>query len=213
MNIEVKEEVATLGVVIETDILDDAEARPSRKEVFDILAGEIRSEHRERYHRLSKAREDLRIKAFRKFYWKIGIDPTKTRPSSEALVTRLFKKGLPRINNMVDAGNLASVRDLIPIGLYDMEHLAGEPVLRISEPGELFRGIGGKDEEMDGNIPVLADEKGIIHLYPHRDSMRTRITENTTEVLMVACGVRGIRPRDLKSALDGVFYYYDQLRS
>ena len=60
---------------------------------------------------------------------------------------------------------------------------------------------------------MLADDGGIIHIYPHRDSMRTRITVRTEEVLMVACGVKGIRPKDLRNSLEGVKYYYDQLRS
>ena len=212
MEIEVEEEVSRLGVNIITDIISDVIVKPSRKDVFSILADEVRSEIKENYKSISFLKEDPKIRAYRSFYWKIGIDPTKTRLSSEALVRRFFRKGIPLINNMVDAGNLSSARSLIPIGLYDVGELKGDPVLRLSISGDIFRGIGGKDEVMTDGIPVLADDKGVIHLYPHRDSMRTRITERTEEVFMVACGVRGIRQKDLESSIEGVVYYYDQLR-
>jgi DNA/RNA-binding domain of Phe-tRNA-synthetase-like protein len=45
------------------------------------------------------------IRAYRDFYWRLGIDPTKQRPSSEGLARRLLAQGrLPRINSVVDAG-------------------------------------------------------------------------------------------------------------
>ena len=71
---------------------------------------------------LEKLREDPVVRAYRDFYWRIGIDPTKTRPSSEALVRRILRGRFPRINPVVDAGNIASARTMVPIGLYDARY-------------------------------------------------------------------------------------------
>ncbi len=69
------------------------------------------------------------IRALRDFYWSIGIDPTKTRPSSEALVRRLLNSNsIPKINNVIDAGNIASIETLIPIGIYDLDKIKGSIV-------------------------------------------------------------------------------------
>jgi DNA/RNA-binding domain of Phe-tRNA-synthetase-like protein len=48
---------------------------------------------------------------------------------------------------------------------------------------------------------VLADELGIIHVFPYRDSFRTRIKGSTQRVLAVACGVPGIGEEHLERAL------------
>jgi DNA/RNA-binding domain of Phe-tRNA-synthetase-like protein len=166
---------------------------------------------RERFPTLDEVKEDHTVRALRQFYWKIGIDPTKTRPSSEALLRRLLKKELPVINNLVDAGNLASAKTIIPIGIYDVDRIEGELSLRLSLEGEQFVGIGNKVSALEKDIPVLADEEGIVHLYPHRDSMRTRITEECKNALVVACGAPGIRKKALDRALESVRFYWRQL--
>src|SRR4029079_2279696 len=56
----------------------------------------------------------------RTLYKDLGLDPTKTRPSSEALLRRVLKGvALYRINVLADALNLCSLRAQLPFGLYD----------------------------------------------------------------------------------------------
>lgn len=91
--------------------------------------------------RLRLSKEGLKdhpvVRAFRDFYWRIGIDPTKTRPASEALARRLLGgQGIPKINSLVDAGNLASVETMIPIGVYDFDKVMGGLTLRFAREGE-----------------------------------------------------------------------------
>jgi DNA/RNA-binding domain of Phe-tRNA-synthetase-like protein len=63
---------------------------------------------------LETVKDDPVFRAYRDFYWKIGIDPTKTRPASEALTRRILAgKTLPTINTLVDAYNLASIKSKI----------------------------------------------------------------------------------------------------
>jgi DNA/RNA-binding domain of Phe-tRNA-synthetase-like protein len=143
--------------------------------------------------------EDLRnnpiVRAYRDFYWKIGIDPTKTRPSGEALRRRINRNGkLPRLNDIVDAGNIASADTLVPIGIYDMSKIRGNISLIISSGNEIFYGIGKKDpEKLDKDIPILVDDEGkVMHIYPHRDSILTSVDLNTRDVLIIGAGVPNV---------------------
>jgi DNA/RNA-binding domain of Phe-tRNA-synthetase-like protein len=140
------------------------------------------------------------VRAYRDFYWKIGIDPTKQRPSSEALLRRGLKGKIPIINNVVDAGNIASMETLIPIGLYDIDLISGDLELRFAKRGEIFEPIGGKTEELNENQIVLSDRKRIIHVYPYRDSRHTMIRGETKNVLIIACGVPNVTKEIVLSA-------------
>ena len=96
------------------------------------------------------------------------------------------------INNVVDAGNLASIETLIPIGLYDLDKIVGQPVLRFARRDEEFIDITGRIRKIEPNTIVLADDVGLIHIFPHRDSVRTMIEWNTRRVLIIACGVENV---------------------
>ena len=59
-------------------------------------------------------------------YKKVGIDPTKTRPSNEALLRRVRKgDAIPRINSAVDIINWCSLEFQLPYGLYDSSKISG----------------------------------------------------------------------------------------
>ena len=169
-----------------------------------VLRGEeerLLKELRERYT-LEGLRSDPVVRAYRDFYWRIGIDPTKTRPSSEALVRRALRGRWPRINPVVDAGNIASARYMVPIGLYDVERFRPPARITLTRGGEVFHPIGGGEEELKPGVPVMADSRGIImHLYPHRDSVETMIRPETRCILILAAGVPGVSPETLKAAV------------
>ena len=149
----------------------------------------------------SDLREHPLIKPYRKFMWRIGIDPTKVRPSHEALLRRLlFRREFPRINTVVDAGNLASIEAMIPIGLYNMELLKPPLLLRRARSGEVFEPIGGKLRKLQGNEIVLSDAEKILHIFPYRDSQKTMIVEGIRDVLVVAAGVPGVPEEDVVKA-------------
>ncbi|GBC75190.1 Phenylalanine--tRNA ligase beta subunit [archaeon HR06] len=154
---------------------------------------------------LDNLKDHPTIRALRDFYWRIGIDPTKIRPSSEALMRRFLKYGkIPKINNVVDAGNIASLETLIPIGLYDLDKVKGNLTIRFAKEGEEFLDINGEKKLLSSNSIVLSDDLGILHLFPHRDANRTKITRETTKLLIVACGVKGIDRNLVEKAADRV---------
>lgn len=148
---------------------------------------------------IDSLKDDPVVRAYRDFYWKIKIDPTKTRPSGEALRRRIARNGkLPRINNVVDIGNLVSADTLVPIGLYDTARFKYPIVLTLSKGNEEFLGIGKKEpEKLDEGIPILVDSEGkVMHIYPHRDSQLTNVINTTENVLIVGAGVMGV-PEEL----------------
>ncbi len=186
--IDITPKVLSLGVRIVYAIIKDVSISKGSLDIEEHLS-EVMSEIKEKYE-LESLKENPIIRAYRDFFWRIGIDPTKTRPSSEALIRRILRgKPIPRINNVVDSGNIASITTLVPIGLYDAERIEGSLSLRTAKKGEKFEPIGSKEEKLTGKELVLADEKKVIHLYPHRDSERTKIDGKTKIVLVVACGV------------------------
>ena len=144
---------------------------------------------------VDKLKDDVIIRAYRDFYWRyLNIDPTKIRPSGEALARRVLQgKDIPRINNLVDAYNLASMRTFIAFGAYDLDEIQLPLYFKIPNPGEEFLGIGMKEpKKLSGKELALYDQKGIIALYPYRDSERTKIRDKTKNVLLITCGVPGI---------------------
>lgn len=115
----------------------------------------------------------------RALYRRFGIDPTRVRPSSEALLRRL-KKGepLPRINSLVDVANALSVQLQVPVGLYDLGKVRGdELVVRLGAEGESYTGIG-KERVNVANRICVADAEGPCG-NPSSDSARTMITTDT----------------------------------
>jgi len=137
------------------------------------------------------------VQAARKLYHAIGLDPTKVRPSSEALLRRVLKgKPLYRINSLVDTINYCSLSFLLPIGLYDLDRLEGERILlRKGAPGEHFEGIR-KDTVNLENRYALFDSVGPFGS-PSSDSLRTSITESTTRSLVVIFAPFEIVPKVL----------------
>ena len=119
----------------------------------------------------------------RALYKALGLDPTKTRPSNEALLRRALKgETLYRINTLVDALNLCSLRLQLPFGLYDFERVEPPVVLRRGRAGEGYEGIRKGAVSVDGR-PVLVDARGPFG-NPSSDSARTMIRPETRRALV-----------------------------
>jgi DNA/RNA-binding domain of Phe-tRNA-synthetase-like protein len=122
--------------------------------------------------------------AVRSMYRRVGIDPTKTRPSSEALLRRVRKgDSLPRINSLVDVVNWCSLETQLPFGLYDRDHIRGPVALRLGHTGESYAGIRKDVVSVAGRL-TLADGQGPFG-NPTSDSARTMVTTTTTRALIV----------------------------
>ena len=141
------------------------------------------------------------IRAVRGMFRAWGVDPSKYRPSSEALLRRVAQgKGLYRLSNVVDIVNLCSVEAGWPYGCYDAGNLAPPVTLRHGQPGETYERIGRAMWHLEGH-PVLADEQGPFGS-PMSDSTRTMITEETNSLLLTVFAPLDAPNERLQTALE-----------
>ncbi|HLH45161.1 MAG TPA: phenylalanine--tRNA ligase beta subunit-related protein [bacterium] len=199
--IRISDSLKRLGVHVAYSVIDAVTVAESG-DVFTKELGELE----EVIRREGDTKTNPVAQAYRRFYWSIGLDPTKIRPAGEALRRRVLNGGrLPKINSVVDAGNYVSAKTLVPIGLYDTLTLSGNLMLKHSEGDELFLAIGSSVEErLPPGVPILIDcseANHALHLFPHRDSQRTKITNQTKSVLVVGAGVEGVDPAIVQRAV------------
>jgi DNA/RNA-binding domain of Phe-tRNA-synthetase-like protein len=131
----------------------------------------------------------------RALYRRFGVDPTRYRPSSEALLRRVRRGDpLPRVNSLVDVANVVSLCLQVPIGLYDLAEVRGELHVRLGRDGESYGGIGRGVVSVAGRICV-ADDLGPCG-NPSADSARTMITTATGRaawIYFLPVAERGLR--------------------
>ncbi|MGE5652790.1 MAG: B3/4 domain-containing protein [Bacillota bacterium] len=124
------------------------------------------------------------VKECRDAFRTLRIDPTRYRPSSEALIKRILQgEALPSVNMAVDLGNLWSVRLASPLGLLNSSEIRGNVVCRLGHEGESYEGLNGRLMNMVDK-PVLVDDLGPFGS-PIVDSVRTQVTCGTTEMMLV----------------------------
>ncbi len=143
------------------------------------------------------------VRAYRNIMWRLGIDPTKVRPSSEALARRVLRgREVRPIYPAVDACNAASMTTLIVVSVFDASKVRPPLTLRFARKGEVFRDFSGKERVLSGKEIVLTDSEGrILHLYPYRDSALAAVGEGTREVITIAYGAPGVGLGSLLKAL------------
>lgn len=139
--------------------------------------------------------------AVRTMYKRVGIDPTKTRPSNEALLRRVRKGDtIPRINSLVDIVNWCSLEFQLPYGLYDLSKIVGPVTMRLGTEGEAYAGIRKDDVNVGGRITV-ADTVGAFG-NPTSDSSRTMVTTATTDALVIVYAPSEIPRAQMQRVLD-----------
>jgi DNA/RNA-binding domain of Phe-tRNA-synthetase-like protein len=141
------------------------------------------------------------IEAARTLYRALGIDPTKTRPSSEALLRRVRRgQSLPRINTAVDVCNWCSLEVQLPYGLYDADTLEPPLTLRRGGPGDEYAGIGKDAVRLAGRL-ALFDGRGPFG-NPTSDSARTMTGVRTRAVLAVVFAPGAMSRSRMEQVLD-----------
>ena len=133
--------------------------------------------------------EDIKLQpaiaATREAYKRCGKDPSRYRPSSEALCRRLLRGlSLYQIDTLVDLINLASINSGHSIGGFDRDKIQGDKlVLGIGKAGEPYEGIGRGELNIEG-MPVYRDAVGGVGT-PTSDNERTKISSETTHLLAI----------------------------
>jgi DNA/RNA-binding domain of Phe-tRNA-synthetase-like protein len=178
LNIQIKLPGVQLGIVEASDVRVEA-VHPRLTDALDEVC--LRKQKEFTVETLAEAES---IRAVRAVFRGWGMDPSKYRPSSEALLRRVVQgKGLYRVSNVVDVGNLVSIETGWPLGCYDLSQIQEPVTLRRGTPGESYEGIGKKIWNLEGR-PVLADPAGPFGS-PISDSTRSMITDAAKQVMIV----------------------------
>jgi DNA/RNA-binding domain of Phe-tRNA-synthetase-like protein len=180
------------AAVVEAEGVTVVARDPALRAEIDAVAARVRSAYAGR-----RPSEIAGLRPARELYQRLGVDPTKLRPSSEALLRRVLRgDGLPAINSLVDVNNLCSLEFLLPIGLHDLDAVRGGLVLRVGRAGEGYDAIGKGPYSVEGRI-TAADDLGPCGS-PTSDSQRTMITLTTRRCLMIIYAPSGYSPADLE---------------
>lgn len=135
------------------------------------------------------------IAATREAYRRLGKDPSRYRPSAEALRRRLLRGlELYRIDTLVDLINLVSLRTGYSIGGFDADKIQGTDLcLGVGRAGEPFEGIGRGALNIE-DLPVFRDAAGGIGT-PTSDHERTKMDMETRHILAIINGYDGDEQR------------------
>jgi DNA/RNA-binding domain of Phe-tRNA-synthetase-like protein len=134
---------------------------------------------------LEDIKQQPAIAANREGYKRCGKDPSRYRPSSEALRRRLMRGlELYQIDTLVDIVNLVSLESGYSIGGFDADKIVGDSlVLGIGKKDEPYEGIGRGILNIEG-MPVYRDAVGGVGT-PTSDNERTKMDLDTCHILTI----------------------------
>jgi DNA/RNA-binding domain of Phe-tRNA-synthetase-like protein len=129
-----------------------------------------------------KVTEIPAINEWRTLFKTVGTDPSRYRPSNEALYRRVQKQQfLHTVNSAVDMNNFLSLQYQIPLGIYDVKHVIGDVKIKIGMDHDSYVAINEREVSLHHKIHS-ADQQGPFGS-PFVDSKRTAVTSSTIEAL------------------------------
>jgi len=130
------------------------------------------------------------IKDGRDAYKKYGKDPSRYRLAVESLYRRLSKGNkLYRINNVVDVGNILSIKTRKSVAVLDYDKIKGDVLIRLGRDTDNYEGIG-RGKLNISKIPLYEDSIGPFGSVTS-DTVRTMITKETTSILLFIISFSG----------------------
>ncbi len=136
------------------------------------------------------------LRCWREAYKAFGVKKTSYRSSVERLLKRVQQgNGLPRVNALVDAYNLISLRYRMPVGADDLDKVVSPLCFRYARPGDTFIALGDEAAEPDPPAPgevVYADaEKLLCRRWNWYQDARSPISATTTRAVLT---IQGLEP-------------------
>jgi DNA/RNA-binding domain of Phe-tRNA-synthetase-like protein len=148
--------------------------------------------------------EHPRIRCWREAYRAFGAKP-KDNPSSIESLLRRSQKGEPlrHINKLVDLYNVVSLTHFLPAGGEDLDRLEGDLFLTRASADEAAVMLLGEREARapkPGEI-IYKDANGAIcRRWNWKEAERSKLTEETTNALLVLEAIPPIAPAELDGA-------------
>lgn len=124
------------------------------------------------------------VAALRRLFKAAGCDPTRYRPSSEALLRRVLKgEEIPPIHPLVDVNNCLSATLAVPCCVMAEETVSPPFVFRAGQAGENYESLKGPFN-LEGK-PLLLDAAGPLDA-PITGSQRVKVRPDTRRAWLVA---------------------------
>jgi len=117
------------------------------------------------------------------------------KPACEYLLKAAQEERFPSINNLVDALNLVSLKSQLPISIIDTD-LAQADRFRIRrghEEESFIFNAGGQTIGLQDLLLVSSLPEDLACANPVKDSMRTKLTENSTNTLSIIYAPAALR--------------------
>jgi DNA/RNA-binding domain of Phe-tRNA-synthetase-like protein len=127
------------------------------------------------------------LAAWRSAFRGFGVNPTKYRSATEALLRRLTKKGdIPSINAVVDICNLVSIRYGLPVAAFDTRELTAPITVQFADGSESFTPLFQEvPEHPDPGEVIFADDAMLVvaRRWCWRQSDESATQAGTTEAV------------------------------
>ncbi len=192
----VAEELQTLlrPVILYMDAIYYPDAATEWRTAFHQLVETWKSQHTP-----EKMDADPVFQAVRQMFKAIRLDPARYRPSSEALIRRVFREGsLPFIHPVVALNNIVSLYFRLPMGCYDPDEIGPHVTFRLGRAGESFESLRHQPFRAEGRI-VIADNGPFGS--PIVDSLRTMLKPHSQRCLLVWYAPTPVDPAHVEAAV------------
>ncbi|MDP2660003.1 MAG: phenylalanine--tRNA ligase beta subunit-related protein [Dehalococcoidia bacterium] len=142
--------------------------------------------------------EHPNLKPWREAFKVFGARPSDYRASVEALVRRVVKgQKLPSINQIVDIGNLVSLRHLVPAGAHALDEVKHDLCVRRATGSERFTAFQSDEVEHPepGEIIFTEGEVVLVRRWVWRQAQHTVVMPDSC---VVEFNIDGLPPMTTK---------------
>jgi DNA/RNA-binding domain of Phe-tRNA-synthetase-like protein len=154
-----------------------------------------------------------KIQTWRNAYSLFGAKPKKHLSSVENLY-RLTLEGndLRAINKLVNIYNWISLRHMVPVGGDDLKRVDGDIVLRFALGDEPFRPLGSDEvhKAKKGEVIYMDEREVLCRRWNWRESEKTKMTEDTREVLLVSEGLPPVEGVEMNKIVEELAFLVTQ---
>lgn len=148
--------------------------------------------------------ENPKIKSWREAYSLFRAKPKKYTCSVDNLY-RMTLSGieLRHINKLVDIYNYISIKHIVPVGGDDIDKVDGDITLTLAKGDEIFKELNSEEiKNPDAGEVIYKDDKEVLcRRWNWRECDKSKMTEDTKNVLLVIEGLPPVTKEDIKTIL------------
>jgi DNA/RNA-binding domain of Phe-tRNA-synthetase-like protein len=171
---------------------------PREKKIARNLESEIRE-----HFRSVKLESDGNLRDWMCLAEKMGVIEEHLLPAQIGLIKSILAgRDIPKINNVVDAGNIIAAKYRCPVGIFDAAGIVSNICLRIAKKDEEYLPMfSSHNVKVLSQEIVYSDQLGIFSRYS-KDADRTKITDHTNSIFCVIDGTDSIALSHIIEARD-----------